>query len=96
MARRCEVCENLTPEAAPTRKLQRFLVESRVVALCAEHAFTFREQRPDTLEGVARLFNEEAGKRSLVSRRAPVERRQFPMRPEGRRRSSGRRAGDVS
>lgn len=95
MARRCEVCENLTPDAPPTRRLQRFLVESRVVTLCAEHAFTFREHRPDTLEGVARLFREEQGKRSLVSRRAPIERRQFPLRPEGRRRNVGRRAGDL-
>lgn len=95
MARRCEVCENLTPDAPVTRKLHRFLVEARVVALCAEHAFTFRERRPDTLQGVAELFREESGKRSLVSRRAPIERRQFPLRPEGRRRSGGRRAGDV-
>lgn len=95
MARRCEVCENLTPDSPPTRKLHRFLVEARVVALCAEHAFTFREQRPDTLAGMARLFREESGKRSLIGRRAPIERRQFPMRPEGRRRSAGRRAGDV-
>jgi hypothetical protein len=96
MARRCEVCENLTPDAPLTRKPHRFLVEARVVALCAEHAFTFRERRPDTLQGVAELFREESGKRSLVSRRAPIERRQFPMRPEGRRRSGGRRAGDAA
>lgn len=95
MARRCEVCENLSPEAPPARRLQRFLVEGRVLALCAEHAHTFREQRPDTIEGVAELFREEDGKRSLVSRRAPLDRRQFPMRPEGRRRSGGRRATEA-
>jgi len=95
MARRCEVCENLTPDAPTTRRLQRFLVETRVVALCAEHAFRFRERRPDTLDGMTELFREEVGNRSLVARRAPVERRQFPMRPEGRRRNAGRRAGDV-
>jgi hypothetical protein len=95
MARRCDVCENLTPDAPPARKLHRFLVEARVVALCPEHAFTFREHRPDTLAGVTLLFREEQGKRSLVSRRAPMERRQFPMRPEGRRHNAGRRAGDV-
>ena len=94
MARVCEVCESLSPQAVPARRLQRFLVEGRVLALCAEHAHTFREQRPDTLEGVALLFREDTGKRSLVSRRAPLDRRQFPMRPEGRRRSGGRRAGD--
>jgi hypothetical protein len=95
MARRCEVCENLSPEVLPMRRLQRFLVEGRVLALCAEHAHAFREQRPDTIEAVAQLFREEDGKRSLVSRRAPLDRRQFPMRPEGRRRAAGRRANDA-
>ena len=94
MARRCEVCENLDPAAPAARRLHRFLIESRVVALCGEHADTFRQQRPETLAGVAQLFPEPDGKRSLLARRAPLERRQFPMRPEGRRRSSGRRAGD--
>ena len=94
MARRCEVCESLSPEAPAVRRLQRFLVEGRVLALCADHAHTFREQRPDTIQGVTLLFREEAGKRSLVSRRMPLDRRQFPMRPEGRRRSAGRRVSD--
>jgi len=95
MARRCEVCESLSPESPPERRLQRFLVEGRVLALCAEHAHAFREQRPETIEAVALLFREDAGNRSLVSRRAPLDRRQFPMRPEGRRRSGGRRVGDA-
>jgi hypothetical protein len=95
MARRCEVCENLSPDAPAARRLQRFLIEGRVLALCAEHAHTFREQRPDTIQGVARLFREQDGKRSAVSRRAPLDRRQFPMRPEGRRRAAGRRASDA-
>jgi hypothetical protein len=109
MARCCEICEGLSPEAPPVRRLQRFLVEGRVLSLCAEHADTFREQRPDTIDGVADtfreqrpdtidgvalLFREDAGKRSLVSRRALLDRRQFPMRPEGRRRSAGRRVSD--
>jgi hypothetical protein len=70
------------------------LIEGRVLALCAEHAHAFRERRPETLAGVAELFREEEGSRSLLSRRAPLDRRQFPMRPEGRRRSNGRRAAD--
>lgn len=94
MPRRCEVCESLSPEALPVKRLQRFLIEGRVLALCAEHAHTFREQRPETLAGATALFREEDGKRSLVSRRAPLDRRQFPMRPEGRRRTNGRRAAD--
>lgn len=95
MARRCEVCESLSPEAPPVRRLQRFLVEGRVLALCAEHAHTFREERPDTIEGAARLFVETQGQRTLLQRRAPLDRRQFPMRPEGRRRTTGRRVGDA-
>ena len=95
MARRCEVCDNLSLEVAPTRRLQRFLIEARVLALCAEHAQAFREQRPDTLEALARLFREDGGQRSLVSRRAPLDRRQFPLRPEGRRRTAGRRANEA-
>jgi hypothetical protein len=94
MVRCCEVCESRSREAPPPRRLQRFLIEGRVLALCAEHAQAFREQRPDTLAGVSELFREEAGNRSLVSRRAPLDRRQFPMRPEGRRRSDGRRVTD--
>jgi hypothetical protein len=66
-----------------------------VVALCAEHAYVFRQRRPETIAEMAQLFVEQAGKRSLLARRAPIERRQFPMRPEGRRRNTGRRAGDV-
>lgn len=95
MARRCEVCERLSPEAPPARRLQRFLLEGRVVALCAEHAFAFREARPETLAGASALFREENGQRTLLGRRAPLDRRQFPMRPEGRRRSPGRRATDA-
>lgn len=95
MARRCEVCENLTPQAGPPKgRLQRFLVEGRVVALCAGHAQRFREERPETLSGVAELFPEPGGQRSLLGRRSPLDRRQFPMRPEGRRRSAGRRSTD--
>jgi hypothetical protein len=95
MAKCCEVCASLASAAAPPRRLQRFLVESRVLSLCAEHAHAFRERRPDTLLGVTELFREETGERSLVSRRAPIERRQFPLRPEGRRRTAGRRSSDA-
>ena len=95
MARCCEICDNLSaPQAEAPRRLTRFLVESRVLVLCAEHAQAFREQRPETLVRVRALFCEDTGQRSLVSRRAPLDRRQFPLRPEGRRRAGGRRGGD--
>jgi hypothetical protein len=96
MSRRCEVCESLAPDGPAPRRLSRFLVQNRVVALCAEHAETFRAVRPETLQAVADLFREPTGQRSLLTRRAPVERRQFPMRPEGRRRNGGRRRSDAA
>jgi hypothetical protein len=95
MARCCEICENLELTAAPTRRLRRLLIENRVVSLCAEHALALAEQRPESLSQLAELFKEDGGARSLLPRRAPLERRQFPPRPEGRRRGGGRRAGDA-
>jgi hypothetical protein len=70
------------------------LLEGRVLSVCADHAKTIREQRPETLAAVAALFREPTGRRSLLARRAPLDRRQFPLRPEGRRRSDGRRRAD--
>jgi hypothetical protein len=92
MARRCEVCNPGNPQSGA--KLSRFLVEDRVLSLCAEHGAKFREHRPETREAAGALFPESGGRRSLLDRRAPLDRRHFPARPEGRRRGSGRREGD--
>jgi hypothetical protein len=70
-------------------------VEDRNVALCDEHAATLRLSGESTLEALRKLFVEPGGKRSLVPRRAPLDRRVFPPRPEGRRKSDGRRRGDA-
>jgi hypothetical protein len=95
MERRCEVCVN-HPEAAKSRgKLRRVLVEMRVVALCEEHAEIVARSGVETLAELHALFPEPGGARSLIARRAPLDRRVFPPRPEGRRRNSGRRATDV-
>jgi hypothetical protein len=75
-------------------KLRRILIEDRIVALCERHAAKVREHAPRSMTELRRLFREPRGKRSLVGRRAPVDRRLFPARPEGRRASTGRRAGD--
>jgi hypothetical protein len=93
MAGRCEICEGLSGARVQGR-LQRFLLENRVLSLCADHAAKLREARPETLAVAAALFREPTGRRSLLARRAPLDRRQFPMRPEGRRRSDGRRGTD--
>jgi hypothetical protein len=75
-------------------KLRRILVDERVVALCNEHAAAALDHGVTTLSALRRLFPESDGRRSLVPRRSPLDRRVFPARPEGRRRSSGRRSGD--
>jgi hypothetical protein len=95
MAGRCEICAASSADASkPKGRLHRFLVEGRVLSLCAEHAKAFRQQRPESLDAAAELFHESSGRRSLLGRRSPLDRRQFPMRPEGRRRSAGRRSTD--
>lgn len=70
------------------------LVEGRLLTLCDAHALVIAETPARTLAQIRELFPEPDGRRSLVARRTPLDRRVFPPRPEGRRRSSGRRATD--
>ena len=99
MQRCCEVCANLEgsrpPASAGTRRLRSVLVENRLLTLCEQHAVLFRASGKTTLAELRALFLESQGKRSLLSRRAPLDRRVFP-RPEGRRKSDGRRHNDRS
>jgi hypothetical protein len=96
MARTCEVCTNLArvPESPDSKRLRRLLVGSRIVTLCAHHAERAHSADIHDLADLRALFVEETGQRSLVAQRAPLDRRVFPPRPEGRRRGSGRRATD--
>lgn len=100
MTRKCELCPAVTTrqtaaEQNPKRSpLRRVLVEDRVLALCERHAEKVRAQAPTTLAELRRSYAEQRGKRSLLERRAALDRRAFPARPEGRRASSGRRATD--
>ncbi len=87
MSRPCDVCASKT-------KVRRILVEDRIIALCEQHAAEVRMSGVTTLRTLRAMFPEPAGRRSLVARRAPLDRRVFPPRPEGRRRSEGRRSGD--
>jgi hypothetical protein len=102
MARKCELCAALKTRWSASEqnprpaKLRRVLVEDRVLALCALHAEKVRAAPPASLLALRESFHERRGKRSLVERRAPADRRAFPARPEGRRASAGRRAGDRS
>ena len=98
MQRACEICEsletvNLDPEPAK-KKLRRVLIGERIVALCDAHALEVRDSAASSIDSVRCLFVEPDGRRSLLARRAPLDRRIFPARPEGRRRGSGRRHDD--
>ena len=98
MTRKCELCATLEPRvsAGPHRpaKLRRVLVEDRMLALCEAHAQQVKQRAPATVAALREAFPERRGQRSLLERRAALDRRAFPARPEGRRASSGRRASD--
>ena len=94
----CEVCEGL-PHGAPSasvapKAFSHLLIGDRLFSLCSFHAEFVRSEEPASVEELRRLFPEKDGKRSIVARRAPFDRRVFPARPEGRRRGQGRRLGD--
>ena len=69
-------------------------MEDRLVSLCELHTVLFQSSGKTTLAELRSLFTEPNGRRSLVDRRAPLDRRVFPARPEGRRRAQGRRQSD--
>jgi hypothetical protein len=99
MSRACEICttehgSEVRAEPATHRKIRRLLIEDRVVSLCEAHAARYRASGKSTLLELAAMFREESGRRSLIMRRAPLDRRVFPARPEGRRRNEGRRRSD--
>ena len=100
MARKCELCAKLKTRSSASEqnpkpvKLRRLLVEDRVIALCERHAASVRAQAPESVAELRKSFQERRGQRSLLDRSAPADRRAFPARPEGRRASAGRRAGD--
>jgi hypothetical protein len=93
MSRACEICAN-EGAADAHGKVRRFLIEERVVSLCEVHAARYRSSGKTTLVEVSAMFREESGRRSLITRRAPLDRRVFPARPEGRRHNEGRRRTD--
>ena len=100
MTRKCELCATLKTRLSAAeherQKLRRVLVEDRVIALCTMHAEKVKQQAPATLSALREAFTERRGQRSLLERRAALDRRAFPARPEGRRAAGGRRASDRS
>jgi hypothetical protein len=96
MSRCCEICgPEVRAAGKPAARLSRFIIERRIVVLCKRHAAAVRLAGPETLAELRALFHETWGKRSLLPRRAPLDRRIFPARPEGRRLGIGRRANDL-
>ena len=89
-ARPCEVCGDTSLDVT------EIPVGQRNVWLCRRHAARCREAGARSLEDVRRLFLEPGGRRSLLGRRSPQERRQFPPRPDDGRRTPnhGRRKDD--
>jgi hypothetical protein len=63
--------------------------------LCRDHASEVAVHMPKTWEELRAIFVLPADRRSAIPRRVdPDDRRVFPPRPEGRRRSAGRRNVD--
>jgi hypothetical protein len=97
MTRCCEICasrQGNSPSQTSPGKVRRVLVEERIVSLCDHHAARLRMTGTSSLRDLYALFPEADGRRTLVSRRAPLDRRVFPARPEGRRHNAGRRVSD--
>lgn len=93
MPHACEVCATLG-RSPSEKRTRRVLVGDRLVLLCDAHARVLEGMAPASVSELRTLFRETSGRRSLVERRQELDRRVFPARPEGRRRSSGRRASD--
>ena len=104
----CEVCNALavsetdgvgaasgTTTTSSSPATRRVLIEHRVLTVCDHHAARIELARVTNLDQLRRLFTEQEGRRSLISRRTPLDRRMFPPRPEGRRMGRGRRVSDV-
>jgi hypothetical protein len=86
--RQCEIC------GASQGRVKAIDCGTRLVSLCEAHALAAKRATARSLEALRQLFVEAEGRRTLIGRRAPDERRLFPPRPEGRRQKSGRRATD--
>jgi hypothetical protein len=96
----CAVCGFSEPAGG---EMSRLVIEGRSLCLCRTHAAVVATEMPETFEDMRTLFigisldraaSEE--RRSPISRRDPEDRRVFPPRIEGRRKSFGRRTDDAA
>jgi hypothetical protein len=93
----CLVCiaRGATKRPNPNR-ISRVTIQSRSVMLCREHAGLVAINMPKTWDELRALFGGSADRRSPIPRRTEYDdRRVFPPRPEGRRKSYGRRRLDL-
>ena len=91
----CLVCAAEGQVRAVASRLSRVTVQGRTVILCREHASQVAAHMPKTWEELRAIFAGPNDRRSPIPRRVdPDDRRVFPPRPEGRRRSLGRRSVD--
>jgi hypothetical protein len=76
--------------------MSRVVIQGRSLDLCQRHATTVVAAMPRTFEDLLTLFADVVldGARAAGDRRAPLDRRVFPPRPEGRRLGFGRRGAE--
>lgn len=99
----CAVCRS----AENSRGMSKVVIEGRALSLCRAHAATVAAAMPATYDEMRALFvgadadvdalmlrDGSSERRSPIERRAVEDRRVFPPRPEGRRKSAGRRTSD--
>lgn len=96
----CAVCGEIEAHGA---RMSPVMIEGRTLELCRAHAAVVVTSMPATFTELRALFvgmsadgasSGQKERRSPLDRRSPDDRRFFPPRPEGRRRSFGRRASD--
>lgn len=90
----CAVCGSCGTNRA---RMSRVVIQGRSLDLCPPHATTVVSSMPKTFADLLALFAGviPTAPRSLKDRRAALDRREFPPRPEGRRLGFGRRAADA-
>jgi hypothetical protein len=90
----CAVCGSC--ETNRTR-MSRVVIQGRSLELCQAHAAMVVAAMPKTFEDLLALFADviPSAPRSTKERRAALDRREFPPRPEGRRMGFGRRSADA-
>jgi hypothetical protein len=102
---RCAACGTTDPLGG---SMSRVVVDGASLCLCRAHAAMVASALPSTFEDLRAVFRGletpllagrgpgQVERRSPIARRAELDRREFPPRPEGRRTSGGRRSGDAA